>query len=432
MPKSAIPTSLQSSELPVLAIHTILTLKSFRKHVRVYHRRNRPQSLQPRYPCPRCQERFVSDEAIREHLQLRQACEPRTPQHEPPPDNPEDGITDEVYEVLNIRKADGKINTWESLWLTLFPQDGERIPSSGETCDETKRPIVKLIELIEHIPPTVVEMHEVQSFLDEQLDNLQGLIKAEVNCLFQNAFCLDWDAAVQQTSHRLHYSISEALRSSFEKLEIEIADHNYNSPDHSSRSSMTSFNNPVGSGQVLTQEHDTQPLGLPSNPTHRPPRHIQPRLATREVHSQQDAEAFTFPIHPQVHFEASHEHEQFGPGNMYNFSQQNPVPVQQIHHSQPSLDVPWHIQREPYLEPASHPSQSAGRIPQGQRWSQDSGLGDMGSGPSSTRDLDSSVFKVGMKVGALPTISAQLQQDIGNDSSWNDQLATYPSFRDND
>jgi hypothetical protein len=44
--------------------------------------------------------------------------------------DPEDGITSGIEEVLNGRKAGRKIDSWESLWRLLFPDD-DRIPEAG-------------------------------------------------------------------------------------------------------------------------------------------------------------------------------------------------------------------------------------------------------------------------------------------------------------
>jgi len=52
-----------------------------------------------------------------------------TPQEAPPVQNPEDGITSRIEDVLNGRKANTKVDTWEVLWPTLFPED-TAIPDS--------------------------------------------------------------------------------------------------------------------------------------------------------------------------------------------------------------------------------------------------------------------------------------------------------------
>ncbi len=44
--------------------------------------------------------------------------------------DPEDGITSGMEEALNGRKADRKIDSWDSLWRLLFPADLE-IPEPG-------------------------------------------------------------------------------------------------------------------------------------------------------------------------------------------------------------------------------------------------------------------------------------------------------------
>lgn len=52
-----------------------------------------------------------------------------TPREAPPVQNPEDGITSRIEDVLNGRKLNTKVDTWEGLWPTLFPDD-DKIPDS--------------------------------------------------------------------------------------------------------------------------------------------------------------------------------------------------------------------------------------------------------------------------------------------------------------
>ena len=46
------------------------------------------------------------------------------------PTDPEDGISARTEDVLNGRKASDKIDTWETLWGLLFPND-EVVGDSG-------------------------------------------------------------------------------------------------------------------------------------------------------------------------------------------------------------------------------------------------------------------------------------------------------------
>jgi hypothetical protein len=70
-----------------------------------------------------------SQEALIAHLAVdrNRICNPRK---ESSSADPEDGITLGIEEALNGRKADRKIDCWESLWHLLFPQDAE-VPESG-------------------------------------------------------------------------------------------------------------------------------------------------------------------------------------------------------------------------------------------------------------------------------------------------------------
>ena len=70
-----------------------------------------------------------TQKALDEHISVGrdQICDP---QKVPSSADPEDGITSGIEEALNGRKADSKIDGWQSLWSRLFPGDAE-IPESG-------------------------------------------------------------------------------------------------------------------------------------------------------------------------------------------------------------------------------------------------------------------------------------------------------------
>ncbi|KAK3392548.1 hypothetical protein B0T20DRAFT_361272 [Sordaria brevicollis] len=70
----------------------------------------------------KCKEDMQSREALDAHIQLPRdkIC---SPQEGPASRDPEDGITAQVENLLNNRKANAKIANWESLWGILFPSD---------------------------------------------------------------------------------------------------------------------------------------------------------------------------------------------------------------------------------------------------------------------------------------------------------------------
>lgn len=70
-----------------------------------------------------------SQEALSAHLSVDkdQICNFNK---EPSSADPEDGITLQMEEALNGRKADRKIDCWGGLWRHLFPHDVE-VPESG-------------------------------------------------------------------------------------------------------------------------------------------------------------------------------------------------------------------------------------------------------------------------------------------------------------
>jgi hypothetical protein len=70
-----------------------------------------------------------TQKALNDHLAVDrdQICSVQQAHHT---GDPEDGITAQVEELLNERKAEVKVDTWQSLWKTLFPED-TMIPEPG-------------------------------------------------------------------------------------------------------------------------------------------------------------------------------------------------------------------------------------------------------------------------------------------------------------
>ncbi|OIW22921.1 hypothetical protein CONLIGDRAFT_687005 [Coniochaeta ligniaria NRRL 30616] len=97
---------------------------NLKRHIKLYHR------CQPRLPnvCFRCGVDQGSRDRLMTHLQLPpdRMC---LVQNEAQSSDPEEGITQEVEELLNERKSTVRINTWPGLWRALFGSDDDVLPS---------------------------------------------------------------------------------------------------------------------------------------------------------------------------------------------------------------------------------------------------------------------------------------------------------------
>lgn len=126
---------------------------NLKRHIKLYHR------CQPRLPnvCFRCGVDQWSRERLMSHLQLPpdRMC---LVQNEAQNSDPEEGITQEVEELLNERKSNVRINTWSSLWQALFGSD-----------DEVLSP--------DFVPP--VEWDEVKHGFDVTRDILKNRVQLE-------------------------------------------------------------------------------------------------------------------------------------------------------------------------------------------------------------------------------------------------------------
>ncbi|KAK4223307.1 hypothetical protein QBC38DRAFT_53316 [Podospora fimiseda] len=99
-------------------------MPQLKRHIKNIHGRKALAQLQ----CPRCRDHFPSDEALSAHSTrpLDQMCSVKAEQLDI---DPEEGITREIEDLLNGRKANSKVDRWDSLWRVLFPNDGaEAIP----------------------------------------------------------------------------------------------------------------------------------------------------------------------------------------------------------------------------------------------------------------------------------------------------------------
>ena len=82
--------------------------------------------------CEKCRSPFRCWDDYVDHFAPDRSC--RSQPEQPARDerkNPEDGITDEIEEQLVGRKYGTKIDTWEKLWMVLFPDDITYLPESN-------------------------------------------------------------------------------------------------------------------------------------------------------------------------------------------------------------------------------------------------------------------------------------------------------------
>jgi len=88
-----------------------------RRHIKLFHKQKGLSAVD----CPRCTKNMGTKKALQEHLAVSrdEVCtvQPRSIQ------NPEDGISTQIEDILNGRRSNYKVDTWETLWQTLFPND---------------------------------------------------------------------------------------------------------------------------------------------------------------------------------------------------------------------------------------------------------------------------------------------------------------------
>jgi hypothetical protein len=80
------------------------------------------------FDCPRCKRNMGTKKTLQEHLTVDndKIC---SFQETPSSQDPEDGISAKIEDILNGRRSNSKVDTWEILWQTLFPNDPrESIP----------------------------------------------------------------------------------------------------------------------------------------------------------------------------------------------------------------------------------------------------------------------------------------------------------------
>ncbi|KAK3314497.1 hypothetical protein B0H66DRAFT_535412 [Apodospora peruviana] len=115
------PVKFNVREHQSCAVQSFPDISQLKRHVKNFHK----QKSVSAFACPRCKQDMTTKEGLDNHLAVPndQIC---TSQESPASHNPEDGITGRIEDVLNGRKANTKVDTWEVLWTTLFPEDHVR------------------------------------------------------------------------------------------------------------------------------------------------------------------------------------------------------------------------------------------------------------------------------------------------------------------
>ncbi|KAK3988963.1 hypothetical protein QBC44DRAFT_96244 [Cladorrhinum sp. PSN332] len=119
------PIKFNVREFTSCATQDFPDMPQLKRHIKNIHGKKALAQLQ----CPRCKQTFESNEALTEHS-TRPAEFMCSVQDERQNSNPEDGITNQIEDLLNGRKANSKVDRWDALWHVLFPDDpAEAIPS---------------------------------------------------------------------------------------------------------------------------------------------------------------------------------------------------------------------------------------------------------------------------------------------------------------
>jgi len=102
------------------AVQSFPDVSQLKRHVKIFHK----QKAVSAFDCPRCKRNMGAKETLQEHLAVdnNNIC---TFQETPSSQDPEDGINAKIEDLLNGRRANSKVDTWEILWQTLFPNDAQ-------------------------------------------------------------------------------------------------------------------------------------------------------------------------------------------------------------------------------------------------------------------------------------------------------------------
>lgn len=108
------------------AVQSFPDVSQLKRHVKLFHK----QKTASPFDCPRCKKNMGAKETLQNHLAVSNdsIC---TFQEMPSSQDPEDGINAKIEDVLNGRRANTKVDQWEILWHTLFPNDDPaKVPDS--------------------------------------------------------------------------------------------------------------------------------------------------------------------------------------------------------------------------------------------------------------------------------------------------------------
>ncbi|KAK3333025.1 hypothetical protein B0T19DRAFT_473783 [Cercophora scortea] len=113
------------------ALRSFSDISQVKRHVKAFH--NKPANSP--FSCPACLRDFKTKEEYKDHLELPPSllCIPAAIEEIHFGEDPEDGITARIADLLSERLAINKIQDWDRLWTTLFPMDqtipdGEFVP----------------------------------------------------------------------------------------------------------------------------------------------------------------------------------------------------------------------------------------------------------------------------------------------------------------
>ncbi|KAM7201320.1 hypothetical protein V8F33_003420 [Rhypophila sp. PSN 637] len=236
------------------AVQSFPDISQLKRHVKNFHKQ-RTVSL---FACPRCKKDMQTKEGVEYHLAVpnESIC---TPQEAPPVHNPEDGITSRIEDVLNGRKANTKVDTWEYLWRTLFPEDLS-IPDSH------------------FVPP--VELEEVQCRFQNSMDDLEFRIRTAME---QNAN--DFDQSLEDRITQIAESCSGYIKHVLEQSRFQADNapgrprrnrsHGHGQNPKSTSKGKSPETQGSGSGSGSSSQHpmtpeNSQPRAIPKKEGHDP------------------------------------------------------------------------------------------------------------------------------------------------------------------
>ncbi|CCC10886.1 hypothetical protein SMACR_04117 [Sordaria macrospora] len=169
------------------AVRPFDDMTHLKRHIKDLHK----QKTGSVYHCPRCKEEMQSREALDAHIAVPndRIC---SPQEGSASGNPEDGITGRVEYWLNNRKANAKIDNWESLWRILFPSD-DVVPEPDfvapvereEFYGDLKNARPQLIEIL--TLNGELSLSESQRSDRQHMEQLADIFYGHVGQVFQNS-----------------------------------------------------------------------------------------------------------------------------------------------------------------------------------------------------------------------------------------------------